>query len=113
MANFGKVTQYNLKQIGTLSTKCMITAEGCSTPLKGIFDIFYTLFIIENFANRALVTQKINKELKRVAICAKVLFLHYNELLNTIYLGVYHLILPVMSLVILSSIVVYIKSFKS
>jgi hypothetical protein len=63
-----------------LSDYCMITDECCSTPLKGIFDIFYTLFIIENFANRALVTQKINKELKRVAICAKVLFLHYKLL---------------------------------
>lgn len=63
-----------------LSNYCMITDECCSTPLKGIFDIFYTLFIIENFANRALVTQKINKELKRVAICAKVLFLHYKLL---------------------------------
>ena len=66
-----------------LSIYCMITDECCSTPLKGIFDIFYTLFIIENFANRALVTQKINKELKRIAICAKVLFLHYNELYSS------------------------------
>ena len=82
MAKFGKVTEFTSKQINTLSNKCMITAEGCSTPLKGIFDIFYTLFIIENFSNRALVTQKINKELKRVAICAKVLFVHYVELYN-------------------------------
>ena len=65
-----------------LSKHCMITNEGFSSPLKGIFDIFYTLFIIENFANRTFVTQKINKELKRVAICAKILSLHYAELLG-------------------------------
>ena len=63
-----------------LSTYCMITDEGFSSPIKGILDIFYTLFIIENFANRTFVTQKINKELKRVAICAQILLLHYNEL---------------------------------
>jgi len=63
-----------------LSKHCMITNEGFSSPLKGIFDIFYTLFIIEKFANRTFVTQKINKELKRVAICAKILGLHYTEL---------------------------------
>ena len=67
-----------------LSSYCMITTQGFSSPLKGIFDIFYTLFIIENFTNRALVTQKINKELRRVAICAQVLYIHYRELL-TIY----------------------------
>ena len=60
----------------------MITTQGFSSPLKGIFDIFYTLFIIENFTNRALVTQKINKELRRVAICAQVLYIHYKELLT-------------------------------
>ena len=75
------ISKSNMSKVASdLSEFCMITDECCSTPLKGIFDIFYTLFIIENFANRALVTQKINKELKRVAICAKVLFLHYNEL---------------------------------
>jgi hypothetical protein len=58
----------------------MITNEGFSSPLKGILDIFYTLFIIENFANRTFVTQKINKELKRVAICAQILALHYRQL---------------------------------
>ena len=63
-----------------LSTYCMITEEGFSSPIKGILDIFYTLFIIENFANRTFVTQKINKELKRVAICAQILLLHYTEL---------------------------------
>jgi hypothetical protein len=63
-----------------LSKYCMITNEGFSSPLKGILDIFYTLFIIENFANRTFVTQKINKELKRVAICAQILALHYREL---------------------------------
>jgi hypothetical protein len=65
-----------------LSSYCMITTQGFSSPLKGIFDIFYTLFIIENFTNRALVTQKINKELRRVAICAQVLYIHYKELLT-------------------------------
>jgi len=60
----------------------MFTSQGFSSPLKGIFDIFYTLFIIENFANRSLVTQKINKELKRIAICAQVLYIHFNELLT-------------------------------
>ena len=35
------------------------------------------------------------------------------SILDTIYLGVYYLFTPVISLVILSSIVVYIKSFKS
>ena len=66
-----------------LSYYCMVTSQGFSSPLKGIFDIFYTLFIIENFTNRALVTQKINKELRRVAICAQVLYIHYRELLTT------------------------------
>lgn len=81
--NITRITPDQIELIAQeLSNYCMITVECCSTPLKGIFDIFYTLFIIENFANRALVTQKINKELKRVAICAKVLFLHYKELLD-------------------------------
>jgi hypothetical protein len=64
-----------------LSNYSMITIEGFSSPLKGIFDIFYTLFIIENFTNRTLVTQKINKELKRISICAQILYLHYVELI--------------------------------
>ena len=63
-----------------LTSYCMVTQEGFSSPIKGILDIFYTLFIIENFANRTFVTQKINKELKRVAICAQILLLHYTEL---------------------------------
>ena len=63
-----------------LTRYCMVTQEGFSSPIKGILDIFYTLFIIENFANRTFVTQKINKELKRVAICAQILLLHYTEL---------------------------------
>jgi len=63
-----------------LTKYCMVTLEGFSSPIKGILDIFYTLFIIQNFANRTFVTQKINKELKRVAICAQILFLHYTEL---------------------------------
>ena len=69
-----------------LTRYCMVTLEGFSSPIKGILDIFYTLFIIENFANRTFVTQKINKELKRVAICAQILFLHYTELLPQIQL---------------------------
>ena len=63
-----------------LTSYCMVTQEGFSSPIKGILDIFYTLFIIENFANRTFVTQKINKELKRVAICAQILCLHYIDL---------------------------------
>jgi len=63
-------------------TPFMFTSQGFSSPLKGIFDIFYTLFIIENFANRSLVTQKINKELKRIAICAQVLYIHFKQLLE-------------------------------
>jgi hypothetical protein len=69
----------NLYQL--LSKYSMITVEGFSSPLKGIFDIFYTLFIIQNFTNRALVTQKINKELKRISICAQILYFHYVELI--------------------------------
>jgi len=61
---------------------CMTTKQGFSSALKGIFDIFYTLFIIENFTNRTLVTQKINKELKRISICAQILYLHYSELVD-------------------------------
>jgi hypothetical protein len=69
----------NLYQL--LSKYSMITVEGFSSPLKGIFDIFYTLFIIENFTNRTLVTQKINKELKRISICAQILYFHYVQLI--------------------------------
>jgi hypothetical protein len=68
----------NLAQF--ISDFCMVTAEGFSSSLKGIFDILYTLFIVENFTNRTLVTQKINKELKRISICAQILYLHYSEL---------------------------------
>jgi len=67
----------------------MFTSQGFSSPLKGIFDIFYTLFIIENFANRSLVTQKINKELKRIAICAQVLYINFDQLLGFHILRVY------------------------
>lgn len=70
-----------------LSDYSMITEQGFSSPLKGIFDIFYTLFIIENFANRTFVTQKINKELKRISICAQILYLHYYELIPLIQDG--------------------------
>jgi len=69
--------------LAQILTPFMFTSQGFSSPLKGIFDIFYTLFIIENFANRSLVTQKINKELKRIAICAQVLYIHFTELLNS------------------------------
>ena len=71
-----------------LSNYCMVTIEGFSSPLKGIFDIFYTLFIIENFTNRTLVTQKINKELKRISICSQILYLHYVELVPLVGAGI-------------------------
>jgi len=64
-----------------ISRYSMSTDEGFSSPVKVLFDIFFTLFSIENFTNRAFVTQKINKELKRIAICASILFFHFNELL--------------------------------
>jgi hypothetical protein len=80
-----------------LSDYCMITAQGFSSPLKGIFDIFYTLFIIENFANRTLVTQKINKELKRISICAQILYLHYSELIHRVDNGE-HIIRPMLNI---------------
>lgn len=64
-----------------ISRYSMSTDEGFSSPIKVLFDIFFTLFSIENFTNRAFVTQKINKELKRIAICASILFFHFNELL--------------------------------
>ena len=64
-----------------ISRLSMSTDEGFSSPVKVLFDIFFTLFSIENFTNRAFVTQKINKELKRIAICASILFFHFQELL--------------------------------
>jgi hypothetical protein len=64
-----------------ISRYSMSTDEGFSSPVKVLFDIFFTLFSIENFTNRAFVTQKINKELKRIAICASILFFHFQELL--------------------------------
>jgi hypothetical protein len=73
--NMTPITPDQINNIAeVLSIYCMITDECCSTPLKGIFDIFYTLFIIENFANRALVTQKINKELKELLFVQKCYF---------------------------------------
>jgi hypothetical protein len=78
---FGGIEKPDLTDLSRiLSNYSMITEEGFSSALKGIFDIFYTLFIIENFTNRTLVTQKINKELKRISICAQILYLHYSEL---------------------------------
>ena len=64
-----------------ISRYSMSTDEGFSSPVKVLFDIFFTLFSIENFTNRAFVTQKINKELKRVATCASILLFHFAELL--------------------------------
>jgi hypothetical protein len=66
----------------TISRLSMSTDEGFSSPVKVLFDIFFTLFSIENITNRAFVTQKINKELKRIAICASILFFHFQELLT-------------------------------
>jgi hypothetical protein len=68
-----------------ISRYSMSTDEGFSSPVKVLFDIFFTLFSIENFTNRAFVTQKINKELKRIGICASILFFHFNELLQMPY----------------------------
>jgi hypothetical protein len=64
-----------------ISRLSMSTDEGFSSPVKVLFDIFFTLFSIENVTNRAFVTQKINKELKRIAICASILLFHFQELL--------------------------------
>jgi hypothetical protein len=76
----------NLSQIADkISRYSMSTDQGFSSPIKVLFDIFFTLFSIENFTNRAFVTQKINKELKRIAICASILFFHFNELLQMPY----------------------------
>ena len=73
----------NLLQIADkISRYSMSTDQGFSSPIKVLFDIFFTLFSIENFTNRAFVTQKINKELKRIAICASILFFHFQELLQ-------------------------------
>ena len=66
-----------------ISRYSMSTDEGFSSPVKVLFDIFFTLFSIENFTNRAFVTQKINKELKRVATCASILLFHFAELSQT------------------------------
>ena len=76
-----KTTKKISQIIKKISRYSMSTDEGFSSPVKVLFDIFFTLFSIENFTNRAFVTQKINKELKRIAICASILFFHYHELL--------------------------------
>ena len=70
-----------------ISRYSMSTDEGFSSPVKVLFDIFFTLFSIENVTNRAFVTQKINKELKRIAICASILFFHFQELSQMPYLA--------------------------
>jgi hypothetical protein len=70
-----------------ISRYSMSTDEGFSSPIKVLFDIFFTLFSIENFTNRAFVTQKINKELKRIATCASILLLHFAELLPLYAVG--------------------------
>lgn len=78
----GIVIPANINEIADrISRYSMSTDEGFSSPVKVLFDIFFTLFSIENFTNRAFVTQKINKELKRIAICASILFFHFHELL--------------------------------
>ena len=69
-----------------ISRYSMSTDQGFSSPIKVLFDILFTLFSIENFTNRAFVTQKINKELKRIAICASILFFHFQELSQMPYL---------------------------
>ena len=62
--NSGYVPQYlqgvmaqiapNIKTIAeTISRLSMSTDEGFSSPIKVLFDIFFTLFSIENFTNRA------------------------------------------------------------
>jgi hypothetical protein len=71
----------------TISKYSMSTDQGFSSPIKVLFDILFTLFSIENFTNRAFVTQKINKELKRIAICASILFFHFQELLPEYAVG--------------------------
>ena len=92
------ITDEQIYAIAQFLTKyCMVTQEGFSSPIKGILDIFYTLFIIENFANRTFITQKINKELKRVAICAQILLLHYSMLPQD---GILPQILPILTAMI-------------
>jgi hypothetical protein len=80
-----KFSQIIKKIANRISRYSMSTDEGFSSPIKVLFDIFFTLFSIENFTNRAFVTQKINKELKRIGICASILFFHFNELLQVPY----------------------------
>jgi len=82
----GVITQIvpNINTIADrISRYSMSTDQGFSSPIKVLFDILFTLFSIENFTNRAFVTQKINKELKRIAICASILFFHFAELSQT------------------------------
>ena len=81
-----KFSQIIKKIADRISRYSMSTDEGFSSPIKVLFDIFFTLFSIENFTNRAFVTQKINKELKRIAICASILFFHFQELSQMPYL---------------------------
>jgi hypothetical protein len=85
----GVVTTQIVPNIDTIADRIsrysMSTDQGFSSPIKVLFDILFTLFSIENFTNRAFVTQKINKELKRIAICASILFFHFNELLQMPY----------------------------
>ena len=75
-----KFSQIIKKIANRISRYSMSTDQGFSSPIKVLFDIFFTLFSIENFTNRAFVTQKINKELKRIATCASILLLHFAEL---------------------------------
>jgi hypothetical protein len=82
-----KFSQIIKKIADRISRYSMSTDEGFSSPVKVLFDILFTLFSIENFTNRAFVTQKINKELKRIAICASILFFHFNELLPEYAVG--------------------------
>jgi hypothetical protein len=82
-----KFSQIIKKIANRISRYSMSTDEGFSSPIKVLFDILFTLFSIENFTNRAFVTQKINKELKRIAICASILFFHFSELLPEYAVG--------------------------
>ena len=63
-----------------LTTNCMVCKNANSSPLKGIFDILYTIFDSTNFLNRTLITGKINKETSRLSDCAKILLYHYLEI---------------------------------
>ena len=78
-------TRRNLAK--NLSIASMSTDEGFSSPVKALLDILFTLFSIENFTNRAFVTQKINKELKRIGVCATILYFHFDELLSSYPVG--------------------------